>query len=155
MKNLNFGPRNTVRGNGGRAPISSPVDNADQAAAAREFSPGGQPCAAVAENPTVQTKRARGGSVDGAVGVGPADMPVEYISRSLGRLLRKGVRTATVREIDGVPYVVTKEIPEGVFVLRTADRITAYRAGRETPLAGLSVIASVSVQDPGFSVAAT
>lgn len=70
-------------------------------------------------------------------------------------LLRKGVRTATAREIGGVPYVVTKEIPEGVFVLRTADRITAYRAGGKTPIAGLSIIAFVSVQDPGFSVIAT
>lgn len=80
-------------------------------------------------------------------------MPVDYISRSLGRLLRKGVRTATVREIDGVPYVVTKEIPEGVFVLRTADQITAYRAVILTPAAGLDVVASISVQDPAFSVA--
>lgn len=153
MKNPNYDPRNDARGKCERVPASSPVKNTGRAAAAGKFRAGGQPRATVVEKSTVQTKRARGGTVDGAVGVGPADMPIDYISRSLGRLLRKGVRTAKVREIGGVRYVVTKEIPEGVFVLRTADRITAYRAGILTPTAGLDVVASVSVQDPGFLVA--
>lgn len=155
MENRIYGPRNTLREESGRVPASSPSKNTGRAAAARKFRVGDQPCTAVVENSTVQTKRARGVSVDGAVGVGPVDMPAEHISRSLARLLRKGVRTATVREIGGVPYVVTKEIPEGVFVLRTTDRITAYRAGVSPVAAGLGVVASVSVQDPGFPVAAT
>lgn len=154
MENRIEGPRNTLREESGRVPASSPSKKAER----RARRPGwGTRKNAVripeVENSTVTTKRARGASVDGAVGVGPSDMPAEHISRSLARLLRRGVRTATVREIGGVLYVVTKEIPEGVFVLRTADRITAYRAGIMTPAAGLDVVASVSVQDSAFSVA--
>lgn len=77
----------------------------------------------------VLTKRRRGQQVDAVFGAGREDMSAEYVARSLARIIRKGVRSATVREIAGVPVIFSAEIPVSTFALRTADRITAYRSG--------------------------
>jgi hypothetical protein len=75
------------------------------------------------------TKRRRGRHVDAVFGAGREDMSAEYVARSLARIVRKGVRSATVREIAGMPLVFSSDIPAGTFALRTADRIIAYRSG--------------------------
>lgn len=81
------------------------------------------------ETAAVVTKRARQQQVDGVVGTGHPEMPLGDIARGLARLARKPPRTATVREIGGVPVALCLGIPVGTFALRTADRITAYRLG--------------------------
>lgn len=83
-------------------------------------------------------KRARGQQVDGAIGIGHPEMPPEHIARGLARIIRKGVRTAQVREIAGVSLVLSPEIPAGTFALRTADRITAYQSETAVPIVDVS-----------------
>lgn len=74
-------------------------------------------------------KRVRPPTADVAVGVGHPLMCEDRIARGLARIAAKGIRTATVREIGGVPVVMTTELPEGVTAMMAVDRITAYRAG--------------------------
>ncbi|MFH6781151.1 MULTISPECIES: hypothetical protein [Methylobacterium] len=64
-------------------------------------------------------------------------LDAEMIARALARIAAKGIRTATVREIGGVPVVMTTELPEGVTAMMAVDRITAYRAGE--PVAWLPI----------------
>lgn len=74
-------------------------------------------------------KRVRSPTADIAVGVGHPLMDAARIARGLARIAAKGIRTATVREIGGVPVVMTTELPEGVTAMMSVDQITAYRAG--------------------------
>ncbi|KQP62293.1 hypothetical protein ASF41_22510 [Methylobacterium sp. Leaf111] len=52
-------------------------------------------------------------------------MPEAHIKRGLVRIATKGIRTAKVTEIGGVPVVMTKELPEGVMAVLLTDRIEA------------------------------
>ncbi|WP_147082512.1 hypothetical protein [Methylobacterium haplocladii] len=61
------------------------------------------------------------------MGVGHPLMPVGHVARGLARLATKGVRTAKVLSMGGVPVVVTKALPEGVHAMMLADRIEAVR----------------------------
>jgi hypothetical protein len=74
-----------------------------------------------------ETATTRPTTADVAVGVGHAMMDAEAIGRGLARIATKGIRTAKVHEIGGVPVVMTKDLPEGVMAFLLADRIEARR----------------------------
>lgn len=76
------------------------------------------------------------------MGVGHPLMPAEHILRGLARIAARGVRTATLYEIGGVSVAMSKELPEGVFALRSPGRIEAYRDG--APIASVPVPAILS-----------
>lgn len=75
--------------------------------------------------------------VDAAMGVG-SEMSLEEMANGLARLITKGVRTATIYRMGDVPVVMTRDLPEGVFAMRSNNRIVAYRDGR--PILTLPVI---------------
>ena len=86
------------------------------------------------ENAPVLTYRARGQHVDGVLGAGREDMTTDFISRSLARIIRKGIRTAHVREFGGGSFALSPQLPAGTFALRTADRITLYQSESAAPI---------------------
>ena len=69
-------------------------------------------------------------------------MAPKHFVCGLAHIALKGVRTAQMREIDGIPLVLSPEIPTGTFALRTADRITVHHL--ET---GLPVVAVLCEAD--------
>lgn len=109
-------------------PRCLPTRNSPTSGALQPFSDGGSPG---------PRKRARAATADVAVGVGHPLMCEDRIARGLARIAAKGIRTATVREIGGMPVVMTTELPEGVIAMMAVDRITAYRAGQ--PVASLPI----------------
>ena len=153
MENRIDGPRNTPREESERVPVPSPTWTSRRQARSPNW---GKPHSSLHSpsigNSRLLTKRARGQQVDGAIGIGPPEMPAECIVRGLARIIRKGVRTAQTREIAGVSLVLSREIPVGTFALRTADRITAYLAETGVPLievpCGPSAIPVVPVSNP-------
>jgi len=135
MKNSNANQRNSQRASSARE-LERPSRKSPQPHV-------GSPTTGASRNParlfavgksTLLAKRSQGQQVDAVFGVGREDMSTEYVARSLARIVRKGVRSATVREIAGASVIFSSEIPAGMFALRTADRITAYRSETRVPV---------------------
>lgn len=88
-------------------------------------------------------KRDRKEPADAAMGIAHGDMSLDAISHSLARLLKKGVRTASLYRVAGIPVVLVKTLPTGVIAMRSGNEITAYRDGK--PIVTLPVWSAPSV----------
>lgn len=80
------------------------------------------------DNAKVRAYRTRGHPIDGVLGAGPENLPPDFVSRSLARIVRKGIRTGHVLEIGEGSFALSPELPAGTFAFRTADRITLYQS---------------------------
>lgn len=151
MENEIYGSRNTSGEESEYAPAASPTWISRRQAKSPNW---GKPRSSLhspgIENSPVLTKRARAHEVEGAIGTGHPKMPAEDIIRGLTRLGRKPPRTATVREMGGVPVVLCSSIPTGMSAFRTAAGVNAFSL--ET--GALIITVPVSVQDPPVSIAA-
>lgn len=94
-------------------------------------------CAPGVATSSVLKKRGRGQEADAVLGIGHRDTSAEHITRGLIRIAERGVRSANVRELAGVSFVLSRHLPEGLYALRTANRITAYRAETGVPVISL------------------
>jgi hypothetical protein len=96
--------------------------------------------------------RVRGATVDVAIGIGPlvGTLDVERIARKAARVATIGVRTATVREIAGIPVVMTKDIPEGMHAMVTPRGVTVAWTGTgvEVVTVETSAIAAMTAGAP-------
>lgn len=74
----------------------------------------------------IRVNRIHPTSADVAWGCGRA-MDAGEIERGLARIAAKGIRTSSVREIAGIPVVMTKDVPQGLIAMRTARGFEAIR----------------------------
>ncbi len=127
MENRIDGPRNTLREESERVSAPSPTWLDRRQARSPDW---GKPRSSLhssgIENSRVLTKRARAHEVEAAIGTSHPEMPVEDYIRGLTRLVRKPPRTATVREIGGVPVVLCPGIPVGMSAFRTVVGVSAF-----------------------------